>query len=708
MARFLLTWHGAIVCWEHGILRPASLTEVAKGHVTPLLLDESLSIVDGPSCIRIEPAHSDAHPGAIVIRSGSLHVSCRNGQEFLPVPQQAGWEHFMPLMPENVSLLAYCCETTWVTEDRHLAKAQCSEFALSFGNERFALDALHLSPGGDTLTLPDGRRYTAFPDVAFATAVKTVETLLRDPETIHISSVWANGSQLAEALFHVITIPHHAPHLYHLARLCALLDLNEAALACLDALVGRMTTAELSWARAIVVYRQGKENDARDCLRDALLDAATRSQREPLILRTMERFLAPGFHPLVVSRIANELYQVYFDAEFLKPLVPSRLPADAGYELRQAYLQTIEELWGHCHSDKRELFIETEHEANGESHALRIVQGHEAWYRGATDQANAHYERARQLSMESGLHFVHFNCGAYSWLTGSPRSAEPDPLDLSGWTWDWHGGEDGEEQPDLCVVAGSDKGYFRFVPKLIASLVQGCAEGTRPGMIRLVLGIASPNPDQIAFLQRVALALSAARSPVALSFAHGILAHNDGATFSCIRYLMMPEIVTRFSCPVMTTDMDAMFPADFLPLSEDLRARYDYGFRLYAFDKEGRQFMGEPWGFGAGVSFFGETALLPTLAQGLHDYIRTAYLTANPTNWCIDQCALAAVFHHHLKPRWAALRIRFMDIPPTPVVMPHHTGMDKNGFAAWDGIVSTDRIYSALGIDPAEANALIT
>ncbi|RUT27261.1 hypothetical protein C0V97_03390 [Asaia sp. W19] len=713
MARILLTWHGAVVCWSGGVLAPVSPAAVAAGDATPLLVDENDHLLSGPACIAIDPAPGDPVPtghkaSAFVIRTGSLYLSCRNDTEFHLVPHAQAWEFFVSLPQACIPLIARVVAMRWLVQGKQTPRGRCAEFSVWLGEERFDPSALLLSEDGQTLTLPGGRVCPAYPGPALSHAIASVDDLIRNPLVTSEERIWAHGGDLAAQMLHVITAPHHAPHLYHLARLCALLGHYDAALACLDALDGLMEPAELLWARATIAYRQERYALVRPLLRDAIEDAAKRSLRQQLIMKTSERFLPENCHPLAAARLFREVYDVHLDGEFCRVLVPSPLLADATYETRSVYLQTLEEIWGQCPPARRRLFLEAEKAFNGESHALSVVSGHEAWYRGDADGANPHYERARQLSIETGMQFVHFNCGAYSWLTGFPRKPEPAPLDLSGWEWHWTGTDATAAQPDLCIVAGSDERYFRFVPRLVASLIQACAAGSRPGMIHLILGFASPSPDQISFLERVAKTLHAARSPVALSFTSGRLAHNDGATYSCIRYLMMPKIVERFSCPVMTTDIDAMFPTDFLSLSEALRTNHDYGFRLYAFDSEGRQFMGEPWGFGAGVSYFGETALLPVLAHDLHDYLRTAYLTANPTNWCIDQCALAAIFHRHIGPRWADLRIRFMDTPPAIVVMPHHTGMDKSSFAAWEGLVDMAQVYASLGLNPEEASALVT
>lgn len=172
-----------------------------------------------------------------------------------------------------------------------------------------------------------------------------------------------------------------------------------------------------------------------------------------------------------------------------------------------------------------------------------------------------------------------------------------------------------------------------------------------------------------------------------VSFAHGQLSYANEATYTCIRYLMLPHIVGQCHCPVLTADCDGYFPQDFPALWQELKSGSDYGFRLYAYNHEGKQIGGEPWGFGAGLSYFGETELLPQIGRYLHNYVQRTYSPENPTNWCIDQCALAQAYSRFVAPRWNDLRIRFMDEGTPLMVMPHHVG-GKDALLEHDGAVS--------------------
>lgn len=139
------------------------------------------------------------------------------------------------------------------------------------------------------------------------------------------------------------------------------------------------------------------------------------------------------------------------------------------------------------------------------------------------------------------------------------------------------------------------------------------------------MGLAGGTDNHVGFLTAVSDTLQRHRSPVTLAFAQGWLRHCDPASFSCLRYLLLPEVTRLMSGPVMTLDADAQFPADFVALADALTRDFDYGFRLYAYDRDGRQIAGEPWGFGAGVSYFGETALVPVIAQELIEPDKLVY-----------------------------------------------------------------------------------
>ncbi len=88
-------------------------------------------------------------------------------------------------------------------------------------------------------------------------------------------------------------------------------------------------------------------------------------------------------------------------------------------------------------------------------------------------------------------------------------------------------------------------------------------------------------------------------------------------------------------------DIDtALEPAFFTLLPKLLDA--EFGLRMYSFDPAtNRQIAGEPWSIGAHPSWVANTETGRRFGRFLRDYIATAYDPKAPTNWTIDQCAIA-------------------------------------------------------------------
>ncbi|MFT8478850.1 hypothetical protein [Gluconobacter oxydans] len=347
----------------------------------------------------------------------------------------------------------------------------------------------------------------------------------------------------------------------------------------------------------------------------------------------------------------------------------------------------------------RQALLELDRRFNGDSYWNTLCSGHQFWLAGNVNAADSQYAAAKALSIRTGLMPIHYNCGVLSWLSGNAcegmEQPVPDRLGMGEWHWEASVAP-AAQCPALCLVFGCDAGYFRFLPKLLLSLLRVCASRPDPAFrIRLCLGIDTSTPEQLAFMRELINAVSQRDFGLDVTLAHGRLTWRDAATYTAIRYLMLPEVVRRYSCPVITADCDGYFPDDFLTLFDDLRNTADYGFRLYAYNHEGRQTFGEPWGFGAGISWFGEADRLPEIAAFLHDYLQVAYDPANPTNWCIDQCALVQSFRRFVVPRWSDLRIRFMDEGTPLMVMPHHVG-GKDELLRQDGTVSMQDVRAFL------------
>ncbi|MDL2171653.1 MULTISPECIES: hypothetical protein [Asaia] len=721
MAMILLAWHGAVVCSGGGRLFPAPIADVLSGNALPVDPGYRARSESAPlpfEVVIIAPApgmtmdNTPGHGSIVALRGGALTISCREGETFRAVGHCAQWEHFLALDARHLSVLHAALSRDWKLDNGETIRPGRDGFSLILGQTRLGLSDLSLTEDGQTLCAADKRVATAWPDAAFHRAIEAATQAMQDLQAnaVRGRSPWGEPDDLPRQLLLTITDYNEPRHMMFLARLCLLIGLDDVALLCLDVLENSALRTDALILRAILARLQHDEPACQEALIAAITCALPEDAQTPVVIdRFRARLAEPEtfltLWPTLERAIGRPLYPSYEDL-----LVPGWLPADGGFAEQTPYYHRLEEKWTQCPAERRQIFLNEERRLNGPSHALAILEGHKHWLDGEQEEANALYDTARSLSLQNQRYFIHFNGGVYTWQGHATRPADPHPLSIDSWRWAGLPDEEqdtGGSRPVLTLIAAGDRRYFAFIPGLIASLVQACDGAEAPGHVRLVLGVAHASDEQVAFLKDVASALRREKSMVSLVFAYGSLSHSDGASFSCIRYLIMPRIARLADGPIMTIDMDAMIPVDFLSFARDMLKTYDYGFRLYAYDRDGRQCGGEPWGFGAGVSYFGEKPLLPVIAQALSDYIISAYHGANPTNWCIEQCALSAVYHRHIAPRWATLRIKFMDDPPPLVMMPHHLGMDKKSFSEWTGLVEMGPVYERLGLEAGRAEALV-
>ncbi|NVN01839.1 MULTISPECIES: hypothetical protein [Asaia] len=703
MPRFLLSWHGTILCHEEARLFCAPLADVASGRARPVLVSQCNEMVEGPCSLTVVTDVVSDPEGVIALRAGQTYLTANPDNTMRLSDACDDWEHYLPVSLETLDPLDALTSRRWLDDQTRIIRPRLDSFRISIGDVPCDPRGFAMEPDGAIRHPAIPRPLRPWPNAMAGRALSAVLLALAQGDTGR-KTIWAQWPDLARQVTLTLAEPDHPAHLYYLARLCTLLGLLDEADLCLQALSGAMNEADRLWASSIVAAAADDDEKAAQLLGEAFTKAAGTRHDTAAIAHHTARILAGSLTHRSILRGSATLLQVRFDGAFDLALMPGKLPPDADYHLRADYYHALEEAWSACPQAGRDGFLAQEERLNGVSHALLVIQGHNHWLKGAWEAADACYDQARLRAIEDGFRFIHFNCGAYSWLTDTERPPEPDPLSVEN--WQWHHAANAAVEPQLCLVAGCDASYFRFVPKFLASLVNALEKAPTPPRIHLVLGLSSPTGKQLDFLTQCSASLAASGSSLALSFAHGRLTHPDGASYASLRYLLMPEIVKRQSCPVLTLDIDAMIPSDFPDLIATLQADFDYGFRLYAFDGAGHQYFGEPWGFGAGVSYFGETDHLPVIAQALHDYLVTAYRSANPTNWCVDQCALSAVYHRHIAPRWDSLRIRFMDDDPAIVIMPHHVGMDKRSFGAWEDIVDMDPVFTRLGINPDHARLL--
>ncbi|MFT8808192.1 hypothetical protein [Gluconobacter sp.] len=692
MTSCLLSWHGSIVARRGLALYLASLSDVIAGMADPV----SASAADG--LFDIVPVGSLPDLAVCALRAGALFLTASPSGELGTASRIQGWEQFVAWPIGRLPELQRLISRRWhiAGQASEVVRPTIQDLQCRVGDRAIPLEILSLQLQEDgSVRLSDGQEFSLklepCPSRELQALLEDVRSTVRrgDPEpALRIRDSYAG---LQSEAFKVALYPEDLSRLRYLALICV--DCGELVLAERALDLARMADdgAEILYFSAILAMRCGHHLRAADLLRDALL----RRFPDSTVLQGIQALdarLRYGENALfLLPDRLRQLHLAPFDALFDRVLMPMPLSERDGQDIRQVYGHRFEDTSLRLAMDAREALLLLDQRFNGDCYWNALCRGHQFWLAGDAESADIHYAAARTLAIRTGLMPIHYNCGVLSWLGGAARHGVPAPvsdrLGMGAWQWEASTAPD-SRPPALCLVLGCDARYFRFLPKLLLSLLKLCAARPDPSFrIRLCLGIDSPTEVQLAFMRDLIGAVSEKDFGLDITLAYGRLTWRDAATYTAIRYLMLPEVVRRHACPVITADCDGYFPEDFLALFDDLRNTADYGFRLYAYDHEGCQTFGEPWGFGAGISWFGETDRLPEIAAFLHDYLQVAYDPANPTNWCIDQCALVQSFRRFVAPRWNDLRIRFMDEGTPLMVMPHHVG-GKDELLRRDGTVS--------------------
>ncbi|KGB20759.1 hypothetical protein [Acetobacter tropicalis] len=717
MAFFLLSWHGALVGYTGLHMHPASFTDVLFRAVSPVVLHDDGAVEPCDAFTKVVPVDSIPNRPLIALKANAHYLSSRGLDKLDAAPICAAWEHFLAIPTTLLPLLKDLTTRDWHENGRWVGRAVCHEHHVHLGDHKWPAEALQAERKGDTLTLwsEDSDQRVTLTQCPSRTLSALLETLTERLQMGEIRpsqrTPWAVSEELREHILKVCVNPGDTGYLLHLARECGFFELWDLAAGLLSCARTQDTNPDLIYYAAILALRTKEYETAAQLLHEALTTRfpdITLERIQPLLTR-----LKGGEDALLdLPRQLRRMGLSMFDGLFNQLLVPMPLARQNGHDLRQAYSERFEETCTGQSIPHRLKLLAAEAHLNGISYWEEVNMAHASWLAGLCREADTHYANAKALAIETKINPIHYNCGVFSWLSeGECNSlssrAVPDRLGVSDWKWHFSPEENAAAiPPALGLVFGCDSKYFRFIPKLILSLVRACRADPSGGAIHLFIGVEQPTMEQLTFLTTVSEWLATHDPKVKLSFAHGTLTYRDGATYTAIRYLMLPEIVARFRCPLITADCDGYFPADFVALWRQMADSSDYGFRLYAYNHEGKQVMGEPWGFGAGISYFGEPDLLPPIAHFLSDYLNTAYSPQNPTNWCVDQCALAAAFRRFVAPRWNDLRIKFMDEGAPLMVMPHHVG-GKEALLSHDGSVSmVDVVVELARHTPASASSV--
>lgn len=300
---------------------------------------------------------------------------------------------------------------------------------------------------------------------------------------------------------------------------------------------------------------------------------------------------------------------------------------------------------------------------NGETLWFHVNRGHLCWCAGQRTSADAHYAAARAIALRHGLLPDHYNEGVLVWLAEADARAllaSPPPDEESGWTWAF---APPDPAPDVVVAVGCDRGYFAFLPKFLLS-VAAAHRAARSGL-RVVVHchVADPSEAELDALAAMAEALARETASVRLGWSFGPAPARQAAYYTCLRFLALPRLMRAYGCGAAAFDIDGTLdPAFFLDCPRLLE--HDAALRMYTFDATGRQAAGEPWSIGAHPTVLGPTPLGRAVAAFLGGYLRQAYDPALPTNWTIDQCAIAQAHDLILRPDPEARVLNLALAPP--------------------------------------------
>lgn len=342
--------------------------------------------------------------------------------------------------------------------------------------------------------------------------------------------------------------------------------------------------------------------------------------------------------------------------------------------------------------------LEEEYRLNGSNPWYHLCMGRLNWILNNREQTDIHFKKAKALSIEQKLTFTTGDCGVYTWLSDQEIKNLPhlqqnhDPFQLKMWQWFY--ADLKEEKPDISIILGCDFKYFMYFPKFLLSLIKAHKENDYQEKTVISLCLDNPSPDQIRFLRETATYIHQHIPAFYLTFGYGLSPYRDGAYFASIRYLFAPEIFQLYPTQTFIVDIDAYAHTDFYSKVNYIREHYDFALRIYAFDQHGNQKSGEPWCLGAGILYLGDLEKTRSILQFLKQYVNYAYDPNNPTNWCIDQCALVQAFDYYIRPFWDRLRITDIDYNP-PFLLAHIIG-EKDAFYRHEGVIDIDNFKENL------------
>ena len=678
MAFHLLSFHGALVGATGQRLHPLCPTAGASRTTAPVVLDiQHNTLTPGGAFVRVHPLDGMTRRPLVALRAGNAYLSSRTPTQFDVVPLCATWEHFLLLPPEMTDLLRTLLRGSWHDGRTFVGQPTCTEHNLRLGPHTWPVEQLQAEIRADTLTLwtrdaPQKITLSACPSRVLENLLENVTELLEVGAFRRALSPWATVDDVREQVLRLSITPSAIAPCIMLAQLCCQFGQGELGERFAAYAQSFAQMADLAWLQAIIALRLHDHARAADLLALALRARYPRQDFSATLPAILSRLRQGEDALLLVPDMLYEHDLPGFDERFDTLLVPMRLAAGNGPDIRQMYAMLFENAYQRLNTAKDLRLLETEARLNGLSWWTETAMGHTSWLAGLLAEADAHYTIARRLALQEGAMPSPENAGIFSWLGAQTCSqlssrAIPDRTGVSRWEWHF---STTEAAPALCLVFACESTNFHLLPGLVLSLLQAYRQDRSFGPVQLCLGVANPNAEQLAFLRTIAQWLEQYTTSLRLSFGHGRTAGQDTALEPALRYLVLPDIVARFRCPVLTGDCAGYFPANTATLLRTLKNTASYGFDLSLFNHDGRQHSGTPWSIGTDTAYFGEPAHLPAIAAFMTDYLNTVYTPQAPAHTAMDRCALAQMLRHFVLPRWRDLSVRFLNEGPAILVMP--------------------------------------
>lgn len=309
--------------------------------------------------------------------------------------------------------------------------------------------------------------------------------------------------------------------------------------------------------------------------------------------------------------------------------------------------------------------LNEEYELNGDTTWYHLNAGKLQWLLHNRPLADYHFQKSKELAPETSVYFDNEDSGVYSWLTEKryqnfeQANKHDDPFHLEKWQWSY--ADLKGQQADLLFILGCDSRYLKYLPKFLFTLVKAHKRIDFQSKIVLALALENPSSQQKEFLKEISEFIHNTIPNMHITYGYGSSLYRDAAYFTCLRFLFAEKLYQRYPTKTFILDIDLTVTEDFFSKKFPLFGNYDFGLRLFAFDKNGDQLVGAPWCLGAGITYLNHSEITPKILHFIGHYIKWAYDPHNFTNWCIDQCALSQAVEQFIRPSWKNLVIRDID-----------------------------------------------